>query len=49
MPPLVGCKSLGSQTNLRGHPEFKLVVCDFQECKELPNHDLYVAFVDQRI
>ena len=49
MPPLVGREPLGSQANLGSHPELKLVVCDFQEGKQLPDHDLHIALVDQRI
>ena len=49
LAPLVGRKPLGSQENLGSHPELKPVVCDCQECKPPPDHDLHIALVDQYI
>lgn len=46
VPPLVGRKPLGSQANLGGHSKLEFVVCDFQECKQLSDHDLHVALVN---
>jgi hypothetical protein len=49
MPPLVGSKSFRSQRDLRGHTKLKLVIGDFQECKQLPDKDSDILFVDERI
>jgi hypothetical protein len=49
MPPLIGSKSFSSQRDLRGHAKLELVIGDFQECKQLPDKDSDVLFVNERV
>jgi hypothetical protein len=49
LPSLVWRKPLGSQRDLRGHPQLEFVVCDFQERQQFSSHDSDITIVDQGI
>lgn len=47
MPSLIGSKSFSSKRYLSGHPCLELVVCDFEEGKELSNKYADILLVDE--
>src|SRR5258708_3651877 len=49
MPSLIGSIPLRSQTYLRRHSQFKLVVCNLQKCEKLSSKHTNCGFSDQRV
>ena len=47
VPSLIRRKSIGCNTNLRGHNRLELVVRNFQESKQFANQYAHIALVDQ--
>lgn len=47
MPPLVWCKTVGSNANLGGHNWLELIIGNLQERQQLPDQDADVLLVDQ--
>jgi hypothetical protein len=48
MPPLIGRKAIGCNSDLGRHNRFELIVRNFKEGKQLSNQHSYIALVDQR-